>query len=433
MNTTEQRSIQDILCYWITFLSEALPLRGRSTFIELLVGSFMTRRGLVTEALLAISRKCHWTTYYKWIEQGRWSWIGLARQFTQLALDIVNPDMVYLAIDDTLTLRASNKAPGAKIHHQHGNKKNLAQYVLGQCWVSLALIARRANGTPVAIPLLSRLMPSITNTGKLVAALTLMRTIRGLLQHRKVTVLVDSWYMRGKFVLALVKQGYTIIGQVRRDTAFFDEPEKPKKPTRGRKRKYGKKITPKRVAHMKKTKVNLNVYGQEHEIQYREKVVLARFLSGNKVLAIWTQFPDPKGGWRKPCVLVSTDATMTAEQVIQAYALRWPIEPMFNDLKNSWGLSEAWQQTRQVLHRWVHLTQIGFGLLQLASLRSGKQLGSVLSSCPWRPDQPATPGNIRRGIETLFSHFRIQDWWDQKSRKLRPPESRQSGKRLKVA
>jgi len=43
-----------------------------------------------------------------------------------LALKIVKEYVVYLAIDDTLTLRASKKAPASQIHHQHGNKPNLA-------------------------------------------------------------------------------------------------------------------------------------------------------------------------------------------------------------------------------------------------------------------------------------------------------------------
>ncbi len=38
------------LCYWITFLAEALPLRSVGTFIELLIGAMLTPAGFVTEA-----------------------------------------------------------------------------------------------------------------------------------------------------------------------------------------------------------------------------------------------------------------------------------------------------------------------------------------------------------------------------------------------
>ncbi|WP_419637145.1 hypothetical protein, partial [Thiolapillus sp.] len=40
----------------------------------------------------------------------------------------VKQEVIHLVIDDTLTLRASKKAPGSQIHHQHGNKPNLAQF-----------------------------------------------------------------------------------------------------------------------------------------------------------------------------------------------------------------------------------------------------------------------------------------------------------------
>ncbi|WP_272912856.1 hypothetical protein [Teredinibacter turnerae] len=41
-------------------------------------------------------------------------------------------------------------------------------------------------------------------------------------------------------------------------------------------------------------------------------------------------------------MLLSTDVTMSAEQVIESYGLRWSIESMFNQLKLAWGLKEAW-------------------------------------------------------------------------------------------
>ena len=34
------------LCYWITFLAEALPLRSVGTFIELLIGAMLTPQAL---------------------------------------------------------------------------------------------------------------------------------------------------------------------------------------------------------------------------------------------------------------------------------------------------------------------------------------------------------------------------------------------------
>ena len=332
------------LCYWITFLAEALPLRSVGTFIELLIGAMLTPAGFVTEAYLVVTMRNHWSSYYKWLQKGRWSWLGLSRQFVRLILKVVKQEVIHLVIDDTLTLRASKKAPGSQIHHQHGNKPNLAQYVRGQCWVSLAWVIRREK-QPVALPLLTRLVPGISNTGKRVAAKTLIRAVYRLLDGRKVRVLVDSWYMRRIFIESMLARGFDVIGQVRIDTRLYDEPPKRKKGQRGRPRKYGRKYTPKRIAHLKRSMVTLPLYGKEQEVRYRSKVLMAHFLGGRLVRVVWCEFKSESGHWKKAHLLLSTDAKLTPEQIIEAYGERWSIESMFNQLKLSWGLKEAWQQS----------------------------------------------------------------------------------------
>ena len=49
------------------------------------------------------------------------------------------------------------------------------------------MIARRIDGTAIALPVLSRLMPSVGNTGKLIAANTLIRSVYRLFDGYKVT------------------------------------------------------------------------------------------------------------------------------------------------------------------------------------------------------------------------------------------------------
>ena len=147
MHTTGYCSIPSQFFHWITFLTQALPLRSAGTFIELLIGAMLTSHGFVTEAYLTLDMSRHWTSYYKWLQKGRWSWLALARQFVRLILKLVNSKVIYLAIDDTLTLRASKRAPASQVHHPHGNKPNLAAYVRGQCWVSLAWVITRQDKT----------------------------------------------------------------------------------------------------------------------------------------------------------------------------------------------------------------------------------------------------------------------------------------------
>ena len=423
MNAKGYGNIPRELFHWITFLTRALPLRSVRTFIELLIGAMLTPSGFVTDAYLMVNMHNHWTSYYKWLQKGKWSWLALARQFTRLALQVAAPKVAYLVIDDTVTLRTSKKAPGSQIHHQHGSKPNLAAYVRGQCWVSLAMVLPRNETCAVALPLLSRLIPSGGNTGKLVAANTLIRGVCSLFRGIPTRVLVDSWYMRRKFIGAMLARDFTVIGQVRKDTRLYDEPPQRKAGQRGRTRKYGEKLTPKRIAHLKRTVVTLTLYGKEQKVRYRSRIAKARFLEGLPVQAVWCEFQSERGNWKAPCLLLSTDTSLSAEQVIESYERRWSIESMFHQLKQVWGLKEAWQQTRQTLHRWVHLTQVGYGLIQLLSSLNTPEVNGLCVHSPWRRNNPKTAGQIRKGLVYLFRHVAVRQWWNPKCHKFHLPEA----------
>ena len=300
------------LCDWITFLSQALPARSVGTFLELLIGAMLTPAGFVTEAYLVLGMRNHWTSYYKWLQQGKWSWLGLTRQFVRLVLQVVGPEEVHLVVDDTVVLRASKKAPGSQIHHQHGNKPNLAQYVRGQCWVSLAWVTGKGSRF-LALPLLSRLVPAAGNRGKLVAANTLIRAVYRLLRERPVRVLADCWYMRRPFIEATLSRGFHVVGQVRVDTRVYDAPPERQPGQRGRPRKYGEKYTPERIERLERTEATLWLHGREQAVRYRSRVVLARFLGGRRVRVVWCEYSDGKGQWKKPRLLLSTDTELTPE------------------------------------------------------------------------------------------------------------------------
>jgi len=88
-------------------------------------------------------------------------------------------------------------------------------------------------------------------------------------------------------------------------------------------------------------------------------VAKARFLKGQYVRFVWCEFEDSKGK-RRPCLLLSTDTQLSGLDIFIAYEKRWSIEPMFNQLKNAWGMKQTWQKTRKVLHRWVYIIALGY-------------------------------------------------------------------------
>ena len=154
----------------------------------------------------------------------------------------------------------------------------------------------------------------------------------------------------------------------------------------------------------------------------------ARFLDGQVVRAVWVEFKADSGEWKKTCLLISTDTHLSAEQVVESYGKRWSIESMFNQLKLSWGLKEAWQQTRQCLHRWVHLTMVGYGLVQLLAYTKTTAVEQLCQHSPWRRNNPVTAGQIRKGLQMIFSHVNVRVWWNRKCKKFEPPNWRGSEK-----
>jgi hypothetical protein len=112
MDTKGYGNIPQSLYNAITFLAQALPKRSVPTFLELLFGAMLTQNGFVTEAWLAIKPRRHWTSYFKWLQKGRWSWVALGLQTARLALQRTERSRCYVAIDDTVSL-----CPGTELGH----------------------------------------------------------------------------------------------------------------------------------------------------------------------------------------------------------------------------------------------------------------------------------------------------------------------------
>ena len=418
MDNQGYRTIPKALFESITFLAQALPKRSVPTWLELLFGAMLTQTGFVTEAWLAIRPRRHWTSYYKWLQKGRWSWVSLGLQTARLALKQVHGKRCFLALDDTLIFRCSHKAPESRIHHQHGQKTNRPVYVRGQNWVCLALTLPQ-GWRSLAVPVLSRLSRTTGNSGKLVAAKTLIRVVRPLFQGRIVTLLMDSWYMRKTLILPAQRLGYQVIGQVRKDTALYLPPPK-HNGKRGRPRKYGDKMTWDAVANLPVVSQRVFLYSQWQTVHYRSAEVLAYFLGGQRVRAVWSQIENNDGTLRRPRLILSTDPTLSAIRILLAYGRRWSIEDLFNQLKNRWGWKDSWQQTRQVLHRWTQILATSYALPQLLALQGGNDVKALASLAPWRRKQPITAGRVRQGLQKILRHVDIRSLWNPKPGKFSP-------------
>ncbi|MBU4030512.1 MAG: transposase [Proteobacteria bacterium] len=190
--------------------------------------------------------------------------------------------------------------------------------------------------------------------------------------------------------------GFQAIGQVRRDTALFGIPVFTG--GRGRRRIYGDQYDAEVINALPEIREWLYLYGKWQWVRYRSAVCLARFMKGRKVRAIWMQIEDENGVQSKQRLILSTLSDLMPQQIFVYYGRRWSIEDLFNQMKNRWGWKDAWQQSRQVLHRWTQFLSIAYALPQLLATYCGAQVESLMDLTPWRKKDPTTAGRIRLGM-----------------------------------
>jgi len=411
------------LSQWISALLPAIPPRSRATFVELLCACLVSPEGWVTRAIGSIWRRCHWTTYYKLIERGSVRSVPLARALLALVQSVLPQQTLNLVVDDTLVLRHSPSAPGSAVRHDHANKANRPDFVQAQCWVTLGVsVLGHGNAKPV-LPILSRLVPERGNRNKLTIALALLRVLAPTLTV-PTRVLCDSWFMRARLVLPLLSRGFQVIAQARIDTALFLLPDTTDKPRRGRPRKYGQRLTAEAILALPVHEWSLTLHGKVQKLRIRSALTLARFLKGRPVLAIWCAFyDDQKQAWAKPRLLLATETELSAQAIVELYARRWGIEPLFHNLKRWWGISNLWQQSRTALETWMQIRSTAWTLAQLLALAVDEAF-PLREVAPWRENHSLTAGLVAQWLRIEFTGLAFRDGFDPKSQKFSFPEQR---------
>src|SRR5881628_533872 len=393
-------SIPPILASIIARLAAAVP--ARSTFLDLLLGAAATKSCHVTVAILASGLSRDWSTYYWFLEQGRWSWLRVLAALLKVLTMLFRPAVWYAVIDDSVVERVSTEAPGSLTHHNHNAKPNRPKFLRGQGWLCLAAVIERNDFAVGAVPLLLRLVRRGANRGKLRSAGLLLHLLGQRLGH--VRLLLDAWFMRAWLIHRALAAGHTVIGCVRRDLALFEVPKPPRKRRQGRPLKYGARLTPERVAALSEHRSAEILYGKMQVVRYRTCLVAARFLYGRVVRAVWVELerPDRRDKPRQQRLLICTDPALSAPLVISAYAKRWAVESLFRNLKHGFGLKDAWQQSRQALMRWVTVLAVGYAIPQMLAFTDPARLAGLAQPAPWRAPGTRTAGLIQAGIARIL-------------------------------
>ncbi len=178
-----------------------------------------------------------------------------------------------------------------------------------------------------------------------------------LLGRRALRVVADAYFANASFIKPLMEKGIAVISRLRKNAIGWDDP--PKYTGRGRPRKRGKKW---KLADLLKEfepeSISVHIYGKDCQIVAVVHDVWLRNIP-KKVRVVVIE------GIKEPVILVCTDLSLTATQIIKIYAARFALEITIRDLKQHFSFTDYQSTTSISIFRFVQLCCTAFCIWKL--------------------------------------------------------------------
>lgn len=250
---------------------------------------------------------------------------------------------LLIVVDDTLCPKWGRHIFGAASFFDHVRRPRPG-YIWGHNWVVLAVVTR-LFGVPVALPFWVALYRSEKHCSKaefrtrLQIVVEVLKTVQTWISLR-LSLVADGAYNNASILKPLALMKIPLVSRLRLDAVLRRAAPKRSSRKRGRKPRYGARFP--KLQKLARSgqgwlKVWVQIYGKR--VRLKIKSFDAWWpKAGIQIRVVITRDP---AGKRKPCFLSSTDLGQTPVQIIERFALRWPIEQLFSDAKLAMGLDSA--------------------------------------------------------------------------------------------
>jgi hypothetical protein len=224
--------------------------------------------------------------------------------------------------------KRGKKMPAVKLLHQQSESNTKPEYIMGHSLQAVGLLVQAAQSV-FAVPLAARIHEGLVWSNRdRRTLLDKMLALLGILDIKDSCYFVaDAYYAAHKMVNGLLKDGNHLVTRVKSNAVAYALP----KPVTGRKKAgrptlYGKQIKLRTLFQDKKSmqKMASPVYGERDvTLQYRICDLLWRPV-GRIVRFVVAIHPT-----RGACLLMCTDTSLSASEIIRLYGLRFKIECSF--------------------------------------------------------------------------------------------------------
>lgn len=424
------------------FLTYLLPFRQAFSqpgwqYFQGFIWAILLSRG--RKCVTQIARSCFFldrslSSWERFLAEQRWDMHDVMRQLVGLLQAELGEALLYagryvIGIDPTYVAKVKGRMLGVQRWREHSDNPDRGTFVTGHQWMLGGVLARLGDHWR-CFPIWSRLVSGKAAPSHLVVspkgachpmsvwetALAMVFQAREMLSQAPLCAVMDAFFAKASMINPLVAEHLTFLSRLRHDAVGWDDPVycgRGRPPTRGKKRKLAKLLL-----QEEPQTVTAHLYGKMHEVSVVVRDVWLRDVT-EKVRVVVAE------GNTRPVLLVCTDLTMTAEQILELYAARFSLELAIRDLKGFCGLGDYQATTTLAFCRFVLLSCVSccFGRLVL---QERQHLATWLKEFPGEPvrETGMSFARLRRGLRSvvlkqmIFSQFpetaeceKVSDEW----------------------
>ena len=391
-----------------------------TAFMRCFMGS--DQKKCVTTVFWESLSEKHFSTFYRFLSQYRWSLKELCQTTLRLLIELFalsksvpaspaggstdGKSWVIAILDETRTKKWGTKIFGTSWHFNHARQKNEGRYFFGHQWVMIGLLiettARWVFFPLYALLYLRKEKASTRHPFKTKIQLACQAILDLALPAAiRLFLIADAFYCNKGLVDFATGLGHHVITRAKINAVFFwPLSNKQRRKKRGRPRKYGRRFDALRFFNNHAKTMAVEVFGKSLKIKLASKLVVSRALK-RPVLLVMIQFPGAAVGY-----LVTTALWLTAQEVVIHYCRRWKIEITFRELNQRFGAKDYMVRNKNSVPRFMNLCLLAYTLVELLSLSVmpvSQALFHAVCDRPWYRRKAPSIGQMRTMIQLFAS------------------------------
>lgn len=298
--------------------------------------------------------------FYTFMASTTLPWKGLWQAMWRMIPAPATEERIIVALDDSINPKSGRKIFGCGHFHDHAGKGNQSSYPWSQCILVIGLL-KKVKSRWACLPLdfrfymmqkdieaeaatAKRQGKVLPFESKMEQAASMIKEIRNYFQQ-SVLIVADSWFGNDGLWSKLDRGSdgcFHLLSRMRTNNILYNfAPVSTGKRKAGRPRKYGNRLGSVDECAVKWKEeaetYTVFLYGKKREVLAYPQTVMLKTMKC-PVRVVWC--------YRKTryVALMTTDLTLSVEQIIEYYGARWKIESGFKEIKQEIGSSKS--QTR---------------------------------------------------------------------------------------